>query len=276
MLASQNRQAGFHDTERIRRELITEEWLHEALDTGGLALHYQPILFSNGKGVEAIEALMRCTVRGETLLPDQFIPVAEKTGLIVQLGEWSLLAAARMAEYLDKRGKPVKVAVNISRKQLTDAKFLQILHTLLTVISIPSGMLELELTESLFMDSSAMVRNNLDAAVAAGFSLAIDDFGTGYSCLAYLKDLPASKLKLDRSFVRGLPDDRKSLAIIHAVTAMARDLGMTVVAEGVETEIQRQLLVDAGVTALQGFLFSRPLAGSQIGEWLENFMETGL
>lgn len=121
------------------------------------------------------------------------------------------------------------------------------------------------------MDTSIAVRRNLDAAVEAGLSLAIDDFGTGYSCLAYLKDIPASKLKLDRSFVSNLPGDRKSLAIIRAITQLAQDLGMTVVAEGVETAGQRDTLVDIGVNALQGFLFTRPLPGPQLESWLTQF-----
>ena len=250
-----------------REELAIEQFLHEALESGGLSLHYQPIIALDGR-IEALEALMRCRVGERNLPPGSFIPVAEKTGLIVRLGEWSLLAAARLAQSLGARGYDVKIAVNISRAQLTAAKFRQALHAVLACTDLPPGRLELELTESLFMDMSDTVRGNLDAAVEAGFSLAIDDFGTGYSCLAYLKDLPAGKLKLDRAFVIDLPEDRKSFAIVRTVTQLARDLGMTVVAEGVETQRQYDCLCEAGVTAIQGYLLSHPLSERELEAWL--------
>lgn len=254
-----------------RQELSIEEKLHEAMELDGFSLHYQPVINVANNSIEACEALMRCQVREQPLTPDQFIPVAEKTGLIVELGDWTLLTAAHMAEHLMASGHPTKVAVNVSRAQLTAPKFQQTLQALFTICSLPPALIELELTESLFMDTSIAVRRNLDAAVEAGLSLAIDDFGTGYSCLAYLKDIPASKLKLDRSFVSNLPGDRKSLAIIRAITQLAQDLGMTVVAEGVETAGQRDTLVDIGVNALQGFLFTRPLPGPQLESWLTQF-----
>ena len=254
-----------------RNELTIEEKLHEAMEAGGFSLHYQPVINIASNGIEACEALMRCRVRDEMLTPDHFIPVAEKTGLIIELGDWTLLTAARMAEQLLVNGRPTKFAVNVSRAQLTAPKCQQTLQALLTVSPLPPGLMELELTESLFMDTSRAVRRNLDAAVDAGLSLAIDDFGTGYSCLAYLKDIPANKLKLDRTFVKHLPEDRKSLAIVRAITQLAQDLGMVVVAEGVETEEQRDTLINAGVNALQGFLFTRPLPEQQLENWLATF-----
>lgn len=250
-----------------REELAIEELLHEALETGGLSLHYQPILTFAGE-LEALEALMRCEVQGRSLSPGQFIPVAEKTGLIIRLGEWSLLTAAKLAEALLHRGQPTKVAVNISRAQLTAPRFAQVLHAVLACSDVPAHLLELELTESLFMDQSETVRRNLDAALDAGFPLAIDDFGTGYSCLAYLKDLPAKKLKLDRAFVMGLPEDTKSFAIVRTIAHLARELGMMVVAEGVETHQQYQCLQEAGVMAVQGFIFSRAMSEIELDVWL--------
>jgi EAL domain-containing protein (putative c-di-GMP-specific phosphodiesterase class I) len=211
---------------------------------------------------------MRCNSRGVAIQPNQFIPVAEKTGLIIRLGEWTMLTAARLADHLIQSGRPTKIAVNVSRAQLTAPKFRQVLYGVLACSDVPPSLIELELTESLFMDTSETVRNNLAAAVEAGFPLAIDDFGTGYSCLAYLKDLPARKLKLDRAFVKGLPEDRKSFAIIRTITQLAADLGMTIVAEGVETDAQRDILAEAGVTALQGFLLSYPLPETELETWL--------
>lgn len=258
-------------TKQKRQELNIEEKLHEAIELNGFSLHYQPIINVADNSIEACEALMRCRVHEQLLAPDQFIPVAEKTGLIVELGDWTLLTAVHMAERLMASGRPTKIAVNISRAQLTAPKFQQTLHALFAISSVPPALIELELTESLFMDSSTPVRRNLDAAVEAGLSLSIDDFGTGYSCLAYLKDIPAKKLKMDRLFVSNLPEDRKSLAIIRAITQLAQDLGMTVVAEGVETPAQRDTLISAGVNALQGFLFTRPLPDTLLEGWLNRF-----
>lgn len=251
-----------------REELAVEELLHEALESGGLSLNYQPILGLDG-ALEGVEALMRCRVQGRILMPTTFIPVAEKTGLIVRLGEWSLMTAARKVQKLRVRGVQAKVAVNISRAQLTAPKFCQALHGVLACTDVPPELLELELTESLFMDMSDNVRRNLAEVQEAGLPLAIDDFGTGYSCLAYLKDLPARKIKLDRAFVVGLPEDRKSFAIVRTVTQLARDLGMTVVAEGVETRAQYECLCEAGVTYIQGFLFSEPLVEEELDLWLQ-------
>lgn len=254
-----------------RNELSIEEKLHQAMETGGFSLNYQPVINVTDNSIEACEALMRCRIGDEMLPPDRFIPVAEKTGLIIELGDWTLLTAAHMAEQLLANGHPTKVAVNVSRAQLTAPKFQQTLQALLTISSLPPSLLELELTESLFMDTSIAVRRNLDAAVEAGLSLAIDDFGTGYSCLAYLKDIPANKLKLDRTFVKNLPEDKKSLAIVRAITRLAQDLGMTVVAEGVETPEQLDTLLGTGVNALQGYLFTRPLPEQQLESWLTDF-----
>lgn len=268
MLSGEERLPGRFGNLLAREELAIEELLHEAIENGGLSLNYQPIVATADGRLEACEALMRCRARDRQVSPGQFIPVAEKTGLIVRLGEWTLLTAARLAERLAADGQPIKIAVNVSRAQLTAPKFRQVLHGVLACCDIKPEHLELELTESLFMDASDTVRYNLDAAVEAGFPLSIDDFGTGYSCLAYLKDLPARKLKLDRAFVMGLPEDRKSFAIVRTVTQLAIDLGMTVVAEGVETEAQQEALCEAGVTLLQGFLLSHPLAESDLDAWL--------
>lgn len=262
---------GSQTSTRKRNELSIEEKLHEAMESSGFFLHYQPIINVASGRVETCEALMRCRVGNEQLPPDQFIPVAEKTGMIIALGDWCLLAAARMAEQLLANGRPTKLAVNVSRAQLTAPKFQQTLQAMLTISSLPPELMELELTESLFMDTSPAVRRNLDAVVEAGLSLAIDDFGSGYSCLAYLKDIPANKLKLDRTFINNLPQDHKSLAIVRAMTRLAQDLDMTVVAEGVETLEQRDTLIEAGVNALQGFLFTRPLPGNQLEDWLTRF-----
>lgn len=200
-----------------REELSIENDLHTALETGGFCLHYQPIIRADGR-VEAVEALMRCTIEGQNIPPVKFIPVAEKTGLVIRLGEWSLLQGAMHARHLHESGYNTKVAVNVSRAQLVSPKFTEALYAALACSSVRPEYVELELTESLFMDISDIVQQNLKNAIAAGVGLAIDDFGTGYSCLANLKDIPAGKLKLDRAFVTVLPQDTPAMAVVRAVT----------------------------------------------------------
>lgn len=250
-----------------REELSIEGSLHIALETGGFCLHYQPIIHASGH-VEAVEALMRCTVKNKLISPVKFIPVAEKTGLVVRLGEWSLLQGAMHARLLQDAGYHTKVAINVSRVQLVSPNFTQALHAALTCSNVKPELIELELTESLFVDISDTVQNNLKNAIAAGVKLVIDDFGTGYSCLANLKDIPASKLKLDRAFVTVLPEDRRSLSVVKAMTQLGHELGMTVVAEGCETREQIDALVDAGVDAIQGFYYAKPMPEETLLPWL--------
>lgn len=251
-----------------REELAIESLIHAALDCGGLTLHYQPIVRFDGS-VEAAEALMRCRVGAESLPPGKLIPVAEKTGLVVRLGEWSMLHAAQFARQLRDSGRPTKVVVNVSRAQLTAPRFIEALHSAILCADVLPELIELELTESLFMDVSDVVQSNLLAARRAGVSLAIDDFGTGYSCLADLKNIPATKLKLDRAFVKVLPDDRRALAVVRAIAQLGRELGMTVVAEGVETRDQYDVLGEVGLDAIQGYLCARPMDGASFKSWLD-------
>jgi diguanylate cyclase (GGDEF)-like protein len=251
-----------------REELAIENKLHLALENGGLSLHYQPIIGFDGR-VEAVEALMRCTADNELIPPGKFIPVAEKTGLIIRLGEWSLLAGARYASHLDQAGYRTKVAINVSRAQLTSPKFTEALHAALLCANVSPELIELELTESLFMDISETVQTNLHAAQKAGVGLAIDDFGTGYSCLANLKDIPATKLKLDRAFVIVLPHDRRAFAVVKAMTQLGRELGMTVVAEGVEEQEQLDSLREAGVDAIQGYIHAHAMPEEALLNWFQ-------
>lgn len=256
-----------------REELSVEYLLYNALETGGLQLQYQPIVGMDGS-VLSVEALMRCTINGKNISPDKFIPVAEKTGLIVRLGEWSLLEGARRARRLLDDGVRTRIAINISRAQLLDSKFSQALHAALLCANIEPDMIELELTESLFMDTSKTVQDNLRNVHDCHVSLSIDDFGTGYSCLANLKDIPASKLKLDRAFVRVLPHDRRAMSIVKAVVQMGKDLGMVVVAEGVETKDQLEALRELGVDGIQGYYYAKPMRADDLLNWIKEFKQT--
>jgi diguanylate cyclase (GGDEF)-like protein len=251
-----------------REELSIESTLHLALNTGGLSLHYQPIMLQSGE-VDSVEALMRCSVNGEQISPGKFIPVAEKTGLVIRLGEWSLLQGALQARELQMAGYQTKVAINVSRAQLLSNKFTHALHAALICSNVKPDMLELELTESLFMDISDIVQKNLKNAMTTGVSLSIDDFGTGYSCLANLKDIPARKLKLDRAFITVLPENSRALAVVRALTQLAHELGMTVVAEGCERKEEIDALLEAGVDAIQGYYYAKPMPEEVLIKWLK-------
>jgi diguanylate cyclase (GGDEF)-like protein len=261
--------AGRLGVQLAREELAIESALHAALESGGLQMEFQPIIRQDGS-VEAVEALMRCNAHGLMIPPEKFIPVAEKTGLIFRLGEWSLLQGAQCAALLREQCTTTKVAINVSRVQLTSTSFMQALHGALICANVAPALIELELTESLFMDLSATVQANVRGARAAGVGLAIDDFGTGYSCLSSLKDLPATKLKLDRAFIGVLPRDRRAFAIVRAMTQLARDLGMIVVAEGVETKEQLDACEAAGVDATQGFFNACPMSGEALMLWMKS------
>ncbi len=268
VMAANQPQPGQSGKYLAREELGVEEMLHLALETGGLFLDYQPIVrVSDGTAV-AVEALMRCRVGDVIIPPGRFIPVAEKTGLISHLGDWSLVTAAEFIQKLNGRGLNLKVAVNVSRAQLQTSAFAKSLHGMLAYTGISPDQMELEITESLFMDTSDVVQKSLHAALEAGFQLALDDFGTGYSSLACLKDLPASKIKLDRAFVVDLPNDMRSFCVAKSVSQMAADLGITLVAEGVETVEQYDCLRQAGVTVIQGYFLARPMGEMELQKWL--------
>lgn len=252
---------------QAREDLEVEYLLHTALETGGLQLHYQPILSLNGT-VLSVEGLMRCNVNGKNIPPVRFIPVAEKSGLLVRMGEWSLLQGTRQARHLNQAGMNTTVSINVSRGQLADARFAQALHAVIILANIEPGLIELELSESIFSDTSEVVRANLRVAREIGVSLAIDNFGTGFSCLANLKDIPANKLKLDRAFIMALPDDDRTMSVVKSMVQLGKDLGMTVIAEGVETKEQMEALKELNVDGIQGYYYAKPMDAGMLSTWL--------
>jgi diguanylate cyclase (GGDEF)-like protein len=248
-------------------ELEIENKLHIAIEQGELSLHYQPIIAADGS-ILSVEALMRST--SQRLAPAEFIPIAEKTGLIIRLGEWSLLEGANFARRLQESGECTTVSINISRAQFSMPHFPQTLHAALLCANVDPQRVELELTESLFMDNSSIVQINLRATKDTGVKISIDDFGTGFSCLATLKDIHASKLKIDRAFVVALPQDKRAFSVVSAIARLGRDLGMLVVAEGVENHAQIDALLEAGVHAIQGYIHARPMPEDTLLKWVRN------
>lgn len=265
-VAGRNHVVGRSGVQLAREELVIESALYHAIRTGGLDFHYQPIVGMDGNLV-SVEALMRCHTDSGPLPPERFIPVAEKTGLILRLGEWGMLQGARFASHLSKSGLNSMVSINVSAAQLGSPNFIKTLHASMIVSDIPPECIELELTESMLMDKSTTIQDNIRGIKEAGVALAIDDFGTGFSCLAQLKDLPVTKLKFDSSFIRMLPQDDRTYAIIKSITVLAHDLGMSVVAEGVETVGQLEACAAAGIDATQGYYHSRPLTRSGLLLW---------
>ena len=251
---------------QVRAEVDRRDYLRldhamrQALASNRFRLHYQPQVRLSDGGIVGAEALLRWRdpELGE-LSPLRFIPVAEDSGLIVAVGDWVLTQAVRQAVLWRQRGHGLPIAVNVSALQFRQPNFVERVASVLAVSGLPAQLLELELTESILVHDADEALQRLHALAALGVRLSIDDFGTGYSSLAYLKRFPIDRLKIDRSFIRGLPGDAGDAGNVRAVLQMAHAMGMKVVAEGVETEAQRGFLDDAGCDEFQGWLFAPAL-----------------
>jgi diguanylate cyclase (GGDEF)-like protein len=243
--------------------LVLETGLRRALDGGEVSLHYQPMVELESGRTVAFEALMRWThpVLG-AVAPVDFIPIAEESGLIVPLGRWALLEACTHAASLGPDGVPV--SVNLSPRQLSYPGIVDDVAAALERSGLDPSWLLLELTESALVEEADSPLPVLEELKALGVALVLDDFGTGYSSLSYLQRFPLDGLKIDRAFVSDMTTDGRVAALVQAVVTMARTLGLTVVPEGIETEAQREALVELGCRYGQGFLFGRPAPSSEL------------
>jgi len=238
-----------------------------AMEKGLFKLHYQPQISLADASLQGTEALIRWTdAELGAVSPAVFIPLAEESGFITTIGTWVLHEAVRQATLWQSRGTPVTVSVNVSALQFQQPGFVATVAAAINSTGLAPQLLELELTESILIQDANETLGRLHALANLGVALSIDDFGTGYSSLAYLKRFPISKLKIDRSFVIGLPDDEGDRAIVSATIAMARALKLKVVAEGVETPAQRDYLASLGCESFQGFLCSPALAADKFEE----------
>jgi len=250
------------DMNQIATErLDIERKLRHAISRNELALVYQPQFRADSSRPTGVEALLRWHHPTDGMIsPDRFIPVAEETGMIVEIGDWVMLTACReMKHWIDNGLKPLRVAVNVSARQLRRRDFCETVAGALAESGLPAELLELEITESSVMENPQEAIHILERIGRMGISLAIDDFGTGYSSLAYLKLFPIDHLKIDRSFVRDIEHDLNDRAIAFGTIALAHSLGLNVIAEGVETADQLELLRANGCDEVQGYLFSKPL-----------------
>jgi len=262
-------------TEEAENLLTVENGLRKALENDEFELHYQPKMSKNGTQALSSEALIRWRSNGELISPVVFIPVAEKTGLVHQIGDWVLLQACNQWIEWQQTGIDIpSVAVNISAQQFQSKQFVDKVKNVLEVTGIPPAKLELELTEEAASVRPDMIVSVMQSLKALGVSLAIDDFGTGYSSLAYLKRFPIDVIKIDRAFIMHLEISSQDKAIVKLIIEMSHELGFKVVAEGVENDEQFQILKSMECDLLQGFYFSRPLTSTDYLDFLNKIENT--
>ncbi|MBS4096974.1 MAG: EAL domain-containing protein [Sulfuricella sp.] len=256
---------------RSFERLALETSLRRALEHHELELYFQPLMEANGQTMIGLEALVRWNHPDLGLVhPSQFIALAEETGLIVPIGEWVLRTACRQGKlWLDEGYRPLRMSVNLSPRQFHQSDFLGIVRAILDETGFDPHWLEMEVTESMLMQNTEDNIVLLKELKALGISIAVDDFGTGYSSLSYLKRLPIDTLKIDRSFVGDLNNNRDDAAIVDAIISLAQSLSLKVIAEGVEKQEQQDFLREHHCNEMQGFLFSHPLPAAQFIELLK-------
>lgn len=247
--------------------LYLEQQLRRALQENQLQPHYQPKLCLAEGRICSVEALARWEHPELGMVsPGQFIPLAEESGLIVEISEFMLRESCLQAKQWQQQGLDVQVSVNLSIHHLRQGNLLALIQQVLAETGLPAHLLELELTESQLLEDVESITVLLTQLKALGVHIAIDDFGTGYSSLSYLKHLPVNSLKLDQSFIRDLPHSAADCAIVRAIIGLAHGLGLSVVAEGVETPAQMDFLQGARCDVIQGYLIGRPVAAAALGE----------
>ncbi len=253
-------------TQQAFERMHLDAALRNAIPRGEFHILYQPQIDLSDGRIVGMEALVRWENPELGLVPpDQFIPIAEDNGLILPLGEWILEETCKQARaWLDAGLLQGTLAVNISGVQVRRGDLVAVVRRVLQQTALPADRLELELTESFIMGEAQQAIRILGDLRELGLTLAVDDFGTGYSSLAYLKSLPIHRLKIDKSFIRDIPEDPNDMAITRAVIALAQSLNLDLVGEGVETEVQRRFLLDEGCAYGQGYLFHRPMRAAQM------------
>jgi len=249
----------------VSDQLDLQQALREALDRRQLRLHYQPKVDARTGALCGVEALLRWThpERGP-IGPGLFIPIAERFGMIIPIGNWVLDEAFRQLAQWQRAGHAVRMSINLSAYQLRQPDFIQLLQQKLVRHHVDPERVTFEITESVIMEDTRDTQRVLEQLLALGMRLSIDDFGTGYSSLAYLRRIRANELKVDRGFIKDIDGNQDARAVVDAVIRLAKALGLRVVAEGVETAAQRAVLVELGCEEIQGYLFSRPVSADDL------------
>ena len=263
----------FEMNKAVEERIMLTKDLRQALINNELELYYQPKICVKSRSISGIEALVRWNhAKLGFISPEKFIPIAEESDLILLLGAWVMKTAFKKILDLHKQGfTHLKMAINISAKQLEPEGFIKQVSDALTLYQIHSDMIEFEITESAAMTDPSKSIRRLHKLRALGIELAIDDFGTGYSSLAYLKTLPIQVLKIDKSFIMNLETDEDNAAISKATIALAHSLGYKVVAEGVETDFHEKFLTKHKCDVLQGYFYSRPIPSKELEEFIKSF-----
>lgn len=253
-----------------QEQVIMEHALHRAIKHEQFLLHYQPQYDLPGGKMTGVEALLRWQpLSGELISPDKFIPLLEDTGLIIPVGEWVLRTACAQNRAWQQMGlPPIRVAVNLSAVQFRKTELVSMVRRALEETDLRPEYLELEITENAAVYNEEAMIATLRELREMGVSLAIDDFGTGYSSLSYLQRFPVHKLKIDRSFVKNISEHEDSGSLAKGIASLAHNLGLSVIAEGVETETQASYLRACGCEEVQGFLYSRPVPADMIANYL--------
>ncbi|EDO27278.1 predicted protein [Nematostella vectensis] len=263
--AKKNQRAGYTEfgaeyEQALQNRLHMAAQLRHCVERNELKLVYQPQVCLANKQIIGAEALVRWQHQDKIIPPNDFISTAESSGYIVPMGYWILEEACRQqVAWHNATGQALKMAVNVSVRQLKDPHFIERLDTILQRTQIATAHLEMEVTESLVMDSSGALNQVLHSIRARGIQLAMDDFGTGYSSLSYLQHLPINHLKIDRSFINRLLENHEGNAITALMIQIGKQLNLSVIAEGVETEAQQDELIRLGCPIAQGYLYSKPL-----------------
>ncbi|OCC14900.1 diguanylate cyclase/phosphodiesterase (GGDEF & EAL domains) with PAS/PAC sensor(s) [Dissulfuribacter thermophilus] len=250
--------------EKIKRRIQLEEKLHKALENEEFRIFFQPKINIKSGRIEGAEALIRWqNDQGDLVSPGEFISIAEETGLIISIGEWVLEKVCSQVRLWRQQGIDIHVAINLSPRQFRDKELVKKIHRVVSSNGIPADCIALEITEGVVMDDEENAISLLRRFKEIGIRLSMDDFGTGYSSLYYLKQFPIDELKIDRSFVMGIPDKQDSKAITTAIISLAKSLRLETVAEGVETEEQLEFLKRLNCDMVQGYLFSPPIPAEE-------------
>lgn len=261
------------DREIHQRKAIEHD-IRKGIERSQFELYYQPQLDINTRKLTGLEALIRWRHPEKDLVsPDFFIPIAETSGLIIELGEWVLREACRQLKYWrDQKLNIPYVSVNVSVLQISNGHFVENLRLILNETKLLPENLELEITESVVMEDLRLMIEVLSSLHELGVSVAIDDFGTGFSSLSYLKNLPLTKLKIDKSFVKNIEEDAGDAVITKTIIDLGHNLGLSIIAEGVETEAQATILKSQSCDSAQGYLYAKPMSASAVPPWVEDYL----